>query len=87
MRDWRSIRGRLQQETRPPETLTRILRAMEAPLHWNQLTPPVSEERSKFAFMHASLMRKRSTLGDLLIFSLDGIARSYGIISGIDSSS
>jgi glycerol-1-phosphate dehydrogenase [NAD(P)+] len=68
LRDWPSIRGRLQQETRPPETLIRILRAMDAPLNWNQLTPPVSEERARFAFMHASLMRKRFTLGDLLIF-------------------
>jgi len=69
LRDWRSIRGRLQQETRPPETLTRILQTINAPLNWNQLTPPVSEERAKFAFMHASLMRKRFTLGDLLIFT------------------
>ena len=68
LRDWPSIRERLQQETRPPETLIRILRAMDAPLNWDQLTPPVSEERARFAFMHASLMRKRFTLGDLLIF-------------------
>jgi glycerol-1-phosphate dehydrogenase [NAD(P)+] len=68
LRDWPSFRGRLQQETRPPETLIRILRAMNAPQNWNQLTPPVSEERARFAFMHASLMRKRFTLGDLLIF-------------------
>ena len=36
---------------------------MDAPLNWDQLTPPVSEERARFAFMHASLMRKRFTLG------------------------
>jgi glycerol-1-phosphate dehydrogenase [NAD(P)+] len=66
--DWPAIRGRLQQETRPPETLIHILRTMGAPLNWNQLTPPISHERAKFAFMHASLIRKRFTLGDLLIF-------------------
>jgi len=31
-------------------------------------SPPISEERAKPAFMHASLIRKRFTLGDLLIF-------------------
>jgi glycerol-1-phosphate dehydrogenase [NAD(P)+] len=68
LRDWPSIRRRLQQETRPPETLIRILHAMDAPLNWDQLNPPVSKERAKFAFMHASLIRKRFTLSDLLIF-------------------
>jgi glycerol-1-phosphate dehydrogenase [NAD(P)+] len=66
--DWSSIRQQLQKETRPPETLIQILRAVDAPLNWSQLNPPVSEDRVKFAFMHASLIRKRFTLGDLLIF-------------------
>jgi len=68
LRDWQSIRGRLQEETRPPKTLIEILRAVEAPLNWNQLNPPVAGETARFAFLHASLIRKRFTLGDLLIF-------------------
>jgi glycerol-1-phosphate dehydrogenase [NAD(P)+] len=68
LRDWPSIQRQLQEETRPPKTLIQILRAVDAPLNWSELNPPVSEERAKFAFMHASLIRKRFTLGDLLIF-------------------
>jgi glycerol-1-phosphate dehydrogenase [NAD(P)+] len=68
LHDWPAIRGRLQKETRSPETLTHILRAINAPLNWDELTPPISKERVKFAFLHAPLIRKRFTLGDLLIF-------------------
>jgi len=66
--DWASIRGQLQEETRPPERLMQILYAVDAPLKWSQLNPPVDEERAKFAFMNAALIRKRLTLADLLIF-------------------
>ncbi len=68
LRDWPSIRQRVQEETRPPERLMQILYAVDAPLKWSQLKPPVSEERAKFAFMNAALIRKRLTLADLLIF-------------------
>lgn len=69
LKDWDAIRARLAAETCPPETIRSILQAVDAPIHWSQLNPPINEERARFAFMHASLMRKRLTLGDILIFS------------------
>jgi glycerol-1-phosphate dehydrogenase [NAD(P)+] len=69
LKDWDSIRTLLEAETRSPETIRRILQAVGAPTHWSELNPPVDEKAAHFAFMHASLMRKRLTLGDLLIFT------------------
>ncbi len=65
---WPDIRQHLQQETRPPQRILEVLRALGAPLNWSQLQPPVTQERARFAFLHAPLMRKRLTLGDLLLF-------------------
>ncbi len=69
LKDWDALCARLQQETRPPEVIEKILAAVEAPVHWSQLTPPIHENQAHFAFMNASLMRKRLTIGDLLIFT------------------
>jgi glycerol-1-phosphate dehydrogenase [NAD(P)+] len=69
LEDWDSIRARLQTETCPPETIRGVLWAVQSPTHWSQLNPPIDEKRARFAFMSASLMRKRLTLGDLLIFA------------------
>ncbi|HSB00936.1 MAG TPA: hypothetical protein VLE49_09830, partial [Anaerolineales bacterium] len=63
-----AVRARLAGETCPPEAIQEILKAVDAPTHWSQLEPPVRESKARFAFMHASLMRKRLTLGDVLIF-------------------
>lgn len=68
LREWDSVRAQLEAETCPPETIRDILQAVEAPTRWSQLNPPVDEKSARFAFMNASLMRKRLTLGDLLIF-------------------
>ena len=69
LKDWDSLRDQLAQETRPPEVILQILEAVQAPTRWSQLTPPVAENEAHFAFLNASLMRKRLTLGDLLIFT------------------
>lgn len=69
LKDWDSIQDRLKAETCPPETIRTILRSVEAPIRWAQLNPSIPEERARFAFMQASLMRKRLTLGDILIFT------------------
>jgi glycerol-1-phosphate dehydrogenase [NAD(P)+] len=69
LKDWDSLRDQLAQETRSPEVILQILEAVQAPTHWSQLTPPVAENEAHFAFLNASLMRKRLTLGDLLIFT------------------
>ena len=68
LRDWLDIREQLRGETRPPEALIQILGQMDAPLNWSQLKPAMDAQRARFAFLHASLIRKRFTLGDLLIF-------------------
>jgi len=68
LKDWDSLRNQLAQETRRPEVILQILDAVQAPTHWSQLTPPVGDTEARFAFMNASLMRKRLTLGDLMIF-------------------
>ncbi|MBV5323716.1 iron-containing alcohol dehydrogenase, partial [bacterium] len=69
LKEWDSIRALLDAETRSPEMIQRILQAVDAPTLWSQLNPPVDEKSVRYAFMHASLMRKRLTLGDLLIFT------------------
>jgi glycerol-1-phosphate dehydrogenase [NAD(P)+] len=69
LKDWDSLCAQLSQATRPPEILLQTLEAVQAPNRWSQLTPPIHEKQAQFAFMNASLMRKRLTLGDLLIFT------------------
>jgi len=69
LKEWDSIRAQLEAETCPPEKIRDILQAVKAPTRWSQLNPPVDEKSARFAFMHASLMRKRLTLGDILIFT------------------
>jgi glycerol-1-phosphate dehydrogenase [NAD(P)+] len=69
LNEWDSVHAQLEAKICPPETIRDILQAVEAPIRWSQLNPPVDEKSAHFAFMHASLMRKRVTLGDLLIFT------------------
>ena len=69
LQDWDAIGAQLSQETRPPEVILQILQGVKAPIRWSQLTPPIDERQASFAFLNASLMRKRLTLGDLLIFT------------------
>jgi glycerol-1-phosphate dehydrogenase [NAD(P)+] len=69
LKEWNSVYDHLEAETCRPEMIHQILQAVEAPTRWSQLNPPVDEKSARFAFMNASLMRKRLTLGDLLIFT------------------
>jgi glycerol-1-phosphate dehydrogenase [NAD(P)+] len=69
LKDWESLCAQLTQEARPPSVILQILEAVHAPTRWSELTPPVEENEAHFAFLNASLMRKRLTLGDLLIFT------------------
>lgn len=68
LRDWPAVRAELAQDARPPERLAQILRAINGPLTFAELVPPASEPQVKFAFLNAPLMRKRLTLGDVLLF-------------------
>jgi glycerol-1-phosphate dehydrogenase [NAD(P)+] len=66
--NWPTIRRDLMSFCRPPETILRILKAVDAPLRFAELNPPLSESAVKFAFFNSALTRRRLTLGDLLIF-------------------
>ena len=68
LRQWPAVRAELQRFTRPPERLAEILRAVDSPLTFSELAPPADEAQVKFAFLNAPLMRKRLTLGDVLLF-------------------
>jgi glycerol-1-phosphate dehydrogenase [NAD(P)+] len=69
LNDWDSLQAELLKETRYPEVILQILQKCGAPVHWSELNPPIGENQAHFAFMNASLMRKRLTLGDILIFT------------------
>ncbi len=66
--DWPAVKRPIEQFTAPPERLAEILRAIDSPVRFTDLVPPASEEQVRFAFMSAPLMRKRLTIGDMLIF-------------------
>jgi glycerol-1-phosphate dehydrogenase [NAD(P)+] len=69
LKDWPKLATRLKEGTTSFETLEKILREVDSPLNWSEMTPPMDEKRVKFAFMNAPLMRKRLTMGDLLVFT------------------
>ena len=58
----------IEQYLRPPEYIAALLSRLGAPLSFEELQPAVSEETVRFSFLHAPLIRRRLTLGDLLIF-------------------
>ena len=66
--EWGNVKRDIQEETRPPDRLVDILRAVDAPLTFDEMTPPAREDQVRFAFLNAPLMRRRLTIGDLLIF-------------------
>jgi glycerol-1-phosphate dehydrogenase [NAD(P)+] len=66
--DWPEIRSMIEQYLRPPGWIARVLANLGSPLSFEELEPPVSEEQVRFAFLNAPLIRRRVTLGDLLIF-------------------
>ena len=68
LENWAELKPQIERFTAPPERLAEILRAIDAPVHFEDLVPPASEDQVRFAFMNAPLMRKRLTIGDLLIF-------------------
>jgi len=69
LKNWGPLATRLKRETTSIDTLVQILRGVGAPLHWSELNPPMDERRVRFAFFNAPLMRRRLTVGDLLVFT------------------
>ncbi len=68
LKGWDEIKPKVAEWTRRPEDLIEILQAIDAPVSFAQLVPPVSEQQAYFSFMNAPLMRKRLTIGDMFIF-------------------
>jgi glycerol-1-phosphate dehydrogenase [NAD(P)+] len=68
LRDWPEIQTKLRSLVRPPDLASRILHAIESPVHFDALTPAPSDAEVRFAFQNAPLIRRRFTLGDLLVF-------------------
>ncbi len=66
--DWPAISQAIHKRTCHSEGLLTILRKIDSPIKFDQLKPPAGEEEARFAFFNAPLLRKRFTLGDLLIF-------------------
>jgi glycerol-1-phosphate dehydrogenase [NAD(P)+] len=67
LRGWPDVRTALRSLIRSPALTAKILRAVNAPLSFDQLTPPVNADQVKFAFLAAPLIRRRLTLGDLFL--------------------
>ncbi len=63
--DWGRHRERLRDLLTAPEEAVATLAAAGAPLRFDELEPPVSEQEGRWAFEHAHLMRKRFSAGDL----------------------
>jgi glycerol-1-phosphate dehydrogenase [NAD(P)+] len=68
LRDWPNVRPKLPSLVKPPDVARRILEAVSAPVSFADLEPPPAEEEIRFAFRNAPLIRRRFTLGDLLLF-------------------
>jgi glycerol-1-phosphate dehydrogenase [NAD(P)+] len=69
LKGWPRIAAHLKENTSSLETLVKILDGVDAPLNWSELIPPMDEKRVKFAFFNAPSMRRRLTVGDLLVFT------------------
>jgi glycerol-1-phosphate dehydrogenase [NAD(P)+] len=65
---WEQVRGEIERYLIPIERIARILKDLGSPMSFDGLEPSVDEARVKFAFMNAPFIRRRVTLGDLLIF-------------------
>jgi glycerol-1-phosphate dehydrogenase [NAD(P)+] len=68
LKDWAEIRSGIERFLRTPEYIASILAELGSPLSFDELDPPVDEGKVKFAFLNAPLIRRRATLGDLIVF-------------------
>jgi glycerol-1-phosphate dehydrogenase [NAD(P)+] len=75
--DWPAQRERLEALLTAPEEAVAVLAAAGAPLRFDGLEPPVSEQEGRWAFEHAHLMRRRFSAGDLL-YHLGWLAAGLG---------
>jgi glycerol-1-phosphate dehydrogenase [NAD(P)+] len=80
---WPDIQAKLRKMAKAPERAAEILRAVSAPRRFSELTPAPSEAEVRFAFEHAPLIRRRLTLGDLLVWGPGGTAASWDDVWGV----
>jgi len=66
---WPQVKPQLEELAQPTEKAQQILEQIRSPRSFAELNPPFSEDQVRFAFLNAPLMRKRLTIGDLLIFT------------------
>jgi glycerol-1-phosphate dehydrogenase [NAD(P)+] len=68
LQDWPSVQAGIRSIVRPPEKVVELLKAVESPLRFEELDPPLDEARVKFAFVNSPFARRRPMLSDLLLF-------------------
>lgn len=68
LENWESIRENIFSLVNTPQQIREILKSVNGPYTVKDLSPTLTEEQLKFAFLNAPLMRKRLTIGDILIF-------------------
>jgi len=68
LKNWAEHKKKIEPLTRTPKRILDVLTTIDAPLRFRDLVPSIKSEDAHFAFFNAPLMRKRLTLGDLLIF-------------------
>jgi glycerol-1-phosphate dehydrogenase [NAD(P)+] len=66
--EWPEVCTQLRTLIKSPVLTRQILAAVGAPLAFSQLTPAPAGDEVRFAFLAAPLIRRRLTLGDLLLF-------------------
>jgi glycerol-1-phosphate dehydrogenase [NAD(P)+] len=65
---WPELRHELARLALPVARIRAIWRAVDGPRSFDALEPPVAEASVRFAYLSAPLMRRRLTIGDMLLF-------------------
>lgn len=66
---WAALQGDLRQFTVDPATFVAALTAAGHPVAFEEIPTDLTPDRVRWAFINARLMRKRTTIADLLAFS------------------
>jgi glycerol-1-phosphate dehydrogenase [NAD(P)+] len=66
--NWDAIRPEIERRAWPAQRIIEIIQAVDSPMTFSELTPPMTEAQVRFAFLNAPLMRKRFSVGDLLVW-------------------
>jgi len=82
--DWASASRGLRAYVTPPATYVAALAAAGHPLRWEDIPTDLTEAAARWAFTNAHLMRKRTSVADVLAFAglwteefIDGVFETY----------